>query len=67
MTLNWHMCYLMYHCGQMFAHARLVVRAELQRLRKSLSLSAFIKTEEKFISERLHKALEKRVNKIMRG
>ena len=30
-------------------------------------LSARTKTEEKYISERLHKALEKRVNKITRG
>ena len=36
----------------------LCVRAEL---------SARTKTEEKYISERLHKALEKRVNKITRG
>ncbi len=43
--------------GQTFAHARVVVRAEL---------SARTKTEEKYISERLHKALEKRVNKITR-
>ncbi len=44
------------HRGQTFA--RVVVRAEL---------SARTKTEEKYISERLHKALEKRVNKITRG
>ena len=30
-------------------------------------LSARTKTEEKYISGCLHKALEKRVNKIMRG
>ena len=46
------------HRGQTFAHARVFVRAEL---------SARTKTEEKYTSERLHKALEKRVNKIMRG
>ena len=46
------------HRGQTFAHARVVVRAEL---------SARIKTEEKYTSERLHKAVEKRVNKITRG
>ncbi len=46
------------HRGQTFEHARVVVQAEL---------SARTKTEEKYISERLHKALEKRVNKIMRG
>ena len=46
------------HRVQTFAHARIVVRAEL---------SARTKTEEKYISERLHKALEKRVNKITRG
>ena len=46
------------HCGQTFAHARVVVRAEL---------SARTKTEEKYTSGRLHKALEKKVNKIMRG
>ncbi len=40
------------------AHARVFVRAEL---------SARTKAEEKYTSERLHKALEKRVNKIMRG
>ena len=44
--------------GQTFAHARVVVRAEL---------TARTKTEEKYISGRLHKALEKRVNKITRG
>ena len=27
----------------------------------------FVRAEEKYISERLHKALEKRVNKITRG
>ncbi len=42
------------HRGQTFAHVRVVVRAEL---------SARTKTEEKYISGRLHKALEKRVNK----
>ena len=49
------------HRGQTFAHARVVVRAEL---------SVRTKTEEKYtseVSERLHKALEKRVNKITRG
>ncbi len=46
------------HRGQTFAHARVVVRAEL---------SARTKAEEKYTSECLHKALEKRVNKIMRG
>ncbi len=46
------------HRGQTFAHARVVVRAEL---------SARTKTEEKYISDRLHEALEKRGNKIMRG
>ena len=46
------------HRGQTLAHARVVVRAEL---------SARTKTEEKYISGRLHKALEKRVNKITRG
>ena len=46
------------HRGQTFAHAQVVVRAEL---------SARTKTEEKYISERLDKALEKRVNKITRG
>ena len=46
------------HRGQTFAHARVVVRAEL---------SARTKTEEKYTSERLHKALEKRANKITRG
>ena len=46
------------HRGQTFAHARVVVRAEL---------STRTKTEEKYTSERLHKALEKRVNKITRG
>ncbi len=46
------------HRGQTFAHARVVVRVEL---------SARTKTEEKYTSERLHKALEKRVNKITRG
>ncbi len=46
------------HRGQTFAHARVFVRAEL---------SARTKTEEKYISECLHKALEKRVNKITRG
>ncbi len=50
--------YLKEHRGQTFAHARVIVRAEL---------SARAKTEEKYISGRLHKALEKRVNKIMRG
>ena len=50
--------YILYqHRGQTFAHARIVVRAEL---------SARTKTEKKYISERLHKALEKRVNKITR-
>ncbi len=44
--------------GQTFAHAPVVVRADV---------SARTKTEEKYISERLHKALDKRVNKIMRG
>ncbi len=44
------------HRGQTFAHARVVVRAEL---------SARTKTEEKYISGRFHEALEKRVNKIM--
>ncbi len=44
------------HRRQTFAHARVFVRAEL---------SARTKTEEKYISERLHKALEKRVNKII--
>ena len=38
------------------------------RMRELLSeLSFRTKTEEKYISERLHKALEKRVNKITRG
>ncbi len=46
------------HRGQTFAHVRVVVRAEL---------SARTKTEEKYISGRLHKAVEKRVNKITRG
>ena len=46
------------HRGQTFAHARVFVRAEL---------SARTKTEEKYTSERLHEALEKRVNKITRG
>ena len=46
------------HRGQTFAHARDVVRA---------GHSARTKTEEKYISGRLHKALEKRVNKITRG
>ncbi len=46
------------HRSQTFAHARVVVRAEL---------SAHTKTEEKYISGGLHKALAKRVNKIMRG
>ncbi len=46
------------HRGQTFARARVFVRAEL---------SARTKTEEKYTSERLHKALEKRVNKIMGG
>ena len=46
------------HRGQTFAHARVVVRAEPL---------ARTKTEEKYTSERLHKALEKRVNKITRG
>ena len=46
------------HRGQTFAHARVVGRAEL---------SARTKTEEKYISGRLHKAPEKRVNTIMRG
>ena len=45
------------HRGQTFAHAR-VVGAEL---------SAPTKTEEKYISGRLHKAPEKRINKITRG
>ena len=49
---------LVEHRGQTFAHARVFVRAEH---------SARTKTEEKYTSERLHKALEKRVNKIMRG
>ncbi len=48
---------LMQHRGQTFAHAWVFVRAEL--LARS-------KTEEKYISERFHKALEKRVNKITR-
>ncbi len=51
-------CTFYQHRGQTFAHARVVVRAEL---------SARTKTEEKYISGRLHKALEKRVNKITRG
>ncbi len=46
------------HRGQTFAHARVVVRAEL---------SARTKTVEKYISGCLYKALEKKVNKIMRG
>ena len=41
-----------------FAHAQVVVRAEL---------SARTKTEEKYTSERLQNALEKRVNKIIGG
>ena len=44
--------------GQTFAHARVVLRAEL---------SARTKTEDKYTSGGLHNALEKRVNKIMRG
>ena len=43
--------------GQTFAHARIVVRAEL---------SAQTKTEEKYITGRHRKPLEKNVNKIMR-
>ncbi len=41
-----------------FAHVQVVVRAEL---------SARTKTEEKYTSERLQNALEKRVNKIIGG
>ncbi len=46
------------HRGQTFARARVVVRAEV---------SARTKTEEKYTTGRLRKALEKRVNKITRG
>ena len=46
------------HRGQTFAHARVVVRAEV---------SARTKTEKKYTSGRLHKALEKRINKIKKG
>ncbi len=53
-----HVTTYLEHRGQTFAHARVFVRAEL---------SARTKAEEKYTSERLHKALEKRVNKIMRG
>ena len=50
-TCTWAPSWLTQHRGQTFAHARVVVRAEL---------SARTKTEEKYISGRLHKALEKK-------
>ncbi len=44
-----------------------VKRLRMHELFVRAELSARTKTEEKYISERLHKALEKRVNEITRG
>ena len=44
-----------------------VKRLRMREFLSELSFQLVPKTEEKYTSERLHKALEKRVNKIMRG